>query len=92
VLELLTKSKIRKKIILLFIFNRDQQYYLSQIANLVSTSSGTAQRELNKLLDLELIHFEQKARSKFYSLNHEYSLLNEVESIVKKTNGYAHEN
>jgi len=86
-LELITKSKIRRKIILLFIFNQDRPYYLSEIAHLVSTSPGTAQRELNKLIKFEFLLFEKKAGLNYYSLNQSYPLLEEVRSIVSKANG-----
>ena len=86
-LELFTKSKIRQKIILLFIYNQNKQFYLSEIAEKVGTSAGTAQRELNKLLENDLILFAKKSGLSTYTLNKRYSLLTEVESIIKKTMG-----
>jgi predicted transcriptional regulator len=90
-LELITRSKIRSKLILLFIGHQDQEYYLSEIANLVNTSAGTTQRELNKLRHFDLISFNKRAGLNFYSLNKRYPLLNEVESIIKKTLGRTNE-
>ncbi len=86
-LELLTRSKIRQKIILLFIYNQNKEFYLSEIAKKVGTTAGTTQRELNKLLRNDFITFKKKANLSFYMLNNSYSLLKEVESIVKKTIG-----
>lgn len=86
-LELLTKSKIRQRIILLFIYNQNEEFYLSEIAKKVKTSAGTAQRELNRLLRNDLIIFKKKANLNLYALNKNYSLLKEIESIVKKTFG-----
>jgi len=86
-LELFTKSKIRQKIILLFIYNQNKEFYLSEIAKRVKTSAGTAQRELNRLLRNDLIIFKKKANLNLYALNKNYSLLKEIESIVKKTFG-----
>lgn len=86
-MELFTKSKIRQKIILLFIYNQNKEFYLSEIAKTVGTSPGTAQRELNKLLESDLILFKKKAGLNLYALNKQYSLLGEVESIIKKTIG-----
>ncbi|NQT29031.1 MAG: nucleotidyltransferase domain-containing protein [Candidatus Saganbacteria bacterium] len=90
-LELFTKSKIRQKIILLFIYNQNKQFYLSEIAERVGTSPGTAQRELNKLLKNDLILFAKKSGLSTYTLNKRYSLLTEVESIIKKTVGIEEE-
>jgi predicted nucleotidyltransferase len=53
----------------------------------VKTSPGTAQRELNRLLRNDFIVFKKKANLNFYFLNRHYSLINEIESIVKKTFG-----
>ena len=86
-LELFTKSKIRKRIILLFIYNQDREFYLSEIAKLVKTSAGTAQRELNKLISIDFLIFKKKANLNIYKINSHYSLLKEVESIIRKTFG-----
>ena len=86
-LDIFTKSKIRQSIILLFLYNQHKEFYLSEIAKIVGTSAGTAQRELNKLLENDFIIFKKKANLSIYTLNTRYSLLDEVESIVKKTMG-----
>ena len=86
-IDFLTKSKIRKKIILLFLYNQKREFYLSEIAKIVDTSPGTAQRELNRLLAGDFISFKKKANLSIYSLNKRYTLLKEVETIVDKTFG-----
>jgi len=86
-IDFITKSKIRKKIILLFLYNQNREFYLSEIAKLVGTSPGTAQRELNRLLAGDFISFKKKANLSIYSLNKRYSLLKELEAIVNKTFG-----
>jgi len=86
-IDLLTNSKIRQRIILLFVYNQNKEFYLSEIAKIVKTSPGTAQRELNRLLRNDFIVFKKRANLNFYSLNRHYSLLHEIESIVNKTFG-----
>lgn len=86
-LEFITKSKIRQRIILLFLYNQNKEFYLSEIAKKVGTSPGTAQRELNRLLDNDFISFKKMANLSIYSLNKRYSLLKEIEAIVQKTFG-----
>jgi predicted nucleotidyltransferase len=54
---------------------------------MVGTSAGTAQRELNRLLDNDFISFKKSANLSIYSLNKRYSLLKEIEAIVQKTFG-----
>jgi predicted nucleotidyltransferase len=86
-LDFLGRSKIRKKIILSFVYNRGKEFYLSEIARRVKTSAGTAQREVNKLLAHDFITFRKKGNLNIYRLNESYVLLNEIESIVRKTFG-----
>jgi predicted nucleotidyltransferase/predicted transcriptional regulator with HTH domain len=86
-IDILLKSKIRKKIILLFLYNQKQEFYLSEIARKVGTSSGTAQRELNRLLELDFILFSKKGNLNIYRLNREFTLLDDFESIARKTFG-----
>src|SRR3989338_6852956 len=86
-LELLTKSKVRRNIILLFVYNQNREFYLSEIARTIGTSVGTTQREINKLISLDLIAFKKRAGLNLYTLNKRFTLLKELESIIKKTVG-----
>lgn len=86
-INFLTKSKIRQKIIVLFLYNQKKEFYLSEVARIVDTSPGTAQRELNRLLDSDFISFKKRANLSIYTLNKRYTLLKEVEAIVSKTSG-----
>ena len=86
-LDLFGRSQIRKKIILLFLYNRDKEYYVNQLARLFNISSGTTQRELKKLLTNDFIVFHKKGNMVLYSLNTENILLNDIENIVRKTIG-----
>jgi predicted nucleotidyltransferase len=86
-LNLLTKSGIRRKIILLFVYNQDREFYLSEIARQVKTSAGTAQRELNRLRRMDFISFKKRGNLSLYRLNRTFSLLTEIEAIIRKTVG-----
>jgi len=86
-LDILGRSKIRKKIILLFVYNQRKEFYLSEIARQVKTSAGTTQRELNKLLAQDFISFKKRGNLNIYRLNESYPLLREIEAIVQKTFG-----
>jgi predicted nucleotidyltransferase len=86
-LDLLSKSKIRKKIILLFVYNPKEKYYINQIARLVNTSSGTAQRELNTLLESDLLLRKKEANLMYYSLNQANPLLKNIKEIIGQTIG-----
>jgi len=90
-LDILTKSKIRQKIILLFIYSPEKSYYINEVARLVKTSSGTAQRELNKLVKEDFLVKKEKSQKRvYYSLNKANPLLPEIKIIVDKTIGIEH--
>ncbi len=86
-LELFTKSEIRKRLILLFFYNRGKEYYLSEIARQIKTSPGTTQRELNRLLKIDFISMRKIGGLNVYKLNEHFQFLEEFESIVSKTIG-----
>ena len=87
VLSLLSRSKIRQRIILLFVYNQEKEFYINEIARLVKTSAGTAQRELHKLLENEFVNFNRKGNCVYYRLNVSNPLFDEIKSIVHKTIG-----
>lgn len=86
-LDLITKSKIRQRILLLFIYNPGKEYYINEIAKRVDTSSGTAQRELEKLADGGILTREKKANLVYFKLDTTSNILKDVKNIVDKTVG-----
>lgn len=86
-LNLLTKSKIRQRIILLFIYNPQKLYYINEISRLIKTSSGNAQRELEKLFKSGFLLKEKKANLVYFKLNRTNPLLAEIKGIIDKTIG-----
>lgn len=86
-IDLLGKSRIRQKVIVLFVYNPEMEYHLSAIARAVGTSAGTAQREVNRLIKSDFLLFKKKANLNIYRLNTRFTLIKEVRSIVRKTIG-----
>ncbi len=86
-LKLLTKSKIRQKIILLFIYNPDGSYYINEIARLIKTSAGNTQRELRKLQEAGFLERDRKGNTVYFKINELNPLLPEIKTIVDKTIG-----
>lgn len=72
---------------MLFVYNKQKEYYLSEVARQVKTSAGTAQRELNKLRTTGFLTFMKRGNLSVYKLNEGYPLLTEIENIVRKTIG-----
>ena len=86
-LNLLSRSGIRRKILLLFVYNQEREFFLSELARQVKTSAGTAQRELNRLRAVDFITFRKRGNLSLYRLNPGFPLLEEIEAIVRKTVG-----
>lgn len=87
ILDLIAKSKIRQRIILLFIYNPDKSYYINEAAKLIKTSAGTAQRELERLAKSGFLTKERKANLVYFKINTANLLLSEIKSIIDKTIG-----
>ena len=86
-LNLITKSEIRKKIILLLIYNPGKSYYINEIARLIKTSAGNVQRELKKLKENGLLLEEKKGNLVYFEINTVNSLFKDFKNIVDKTIG-----
>jgi len=86
-LDLITKSKVRQKILKLLFANEDKTFYLSQIAQKTKTSTGTCQRELNKMVKKGILKTEKKGPLRYYTLNKQNPLHSEFKNIVNKTIG-----
>ena len=59
----------------------------NEIARMIGTSSGTTQRELQRLLKNDFVTYARKGNLVLYRLNEKNLLLKEIEGIVKKTIG-----
>jgi predicted nucleotidyltransferase len=86
-LDLLIQSKIRQKIIRLFLWNPNREFSLSEIASAVQTTPGTAKRELRKLLEIDLVYFTKKGNKSIFTLNSGNYFLKEIRGIMKKNFG-----
>lgn len=89
-LEIITKSKIRQKIVLLFTYNPEKAYYINEVARLVKTSAGTAQRELERLVKSGFLSKEKKANLVYFRLDTGNPLFGDIKNIIDKTIGLKH--
>jgi predicted nucleotidyltransferase len=86
-LDLLTKSTVKKKLLLLFFYNQKREFYLREIASLIKTSVGTTKRELDRLLKHDLVTIKKLGNLSFYRLNSQNPLIPHLEGIIKNTIG-----
>ena len=87
IMSLISKSKIRQKIILLFAYNSGKEYYINEIARLVNTSAGNARRELERLIESGFLVKEKKGNALYFWINNNNPLLPDLKNIIDKTIG-----
>jgi len=85
----LAKSVLRRKIMLYFFANLDSRLYVREIAKITGVDAGNLSKELLRLEGDGLFVSDYRGNQKFYALNKNYPLYNELKSIVFKTIGAA---
>lgn len=89
-LDVLLKSRTRRKLLGFLALNPDGRFYLRQIARELKESVHAVRMELQGLEKAGLVDAESAGRFKFFSLNAEYPFIEELKSIVMKmkSNGF----
>lgn len=64
-----------------------EEYYLSEIGEILEKRPGVFQRGINALQKEGIIKSRKKGNQRLFSINTEYALFNEIQSIVNKTCG-----
>jgi predicted nucleotidyltransferase/predicted transcriptional regulator with HTH domain len=83
----LAKSALRRKTLLFFFTNPDSRLYVREIAKITCVDAGNLSKELLRLERDGLFVSDHRGNQKFYALNRNYPLYNELKSIVFKTIG-----
>lgn len=65
----LLKSEARKKLLKIFTENSREKYYLRELAVMIQYSPGSLQRELNGLVNDDILLAEKVGNLRFFSLN-----------------------
>lgn len=88
-LETLIKSKTRRKLLTVFIFNPDSKFYIRELERLIKEPVSAVRRELQTLENSGFLLSQQEARVKYYVVNKDYPILEEIKKIILKTQGIA---
>lgn len=81
----LTKSALRRKILVHYFSKPFSRLYLREIARLTGVDAGNLSKELAGLEREGLFVSEQKGNQRYFMLNRNYPLYKEMRSIVRKT-------
>jgi predicted nucleotidyltransferase len=80
-------TKTQAEILALLFAHQGEEYYLSQIGEVLGKQPGVFQRGINALERDGIIKSRKKGNQRLFSINKGYVLLNEVQGIVNKTSG-----
>jgi predicted nucleotidyltransferase len=81
------RSKARRRLLAFYFTNPKARYHLRSLAERLSIDPSNLSRELQRLERQGLFRSEMSGRQKYFQLNHQYSLFDEVRKIVAKTIG-----
>jgi predicted nucleotidyltransferase len=87
ILDSLFKSKLRQRLLALFLTNPHDRYYARQLHAMIDGSVGSLHRELIHLENLGILNSEKVGNLKFYFANREHPLFFEISGITAKTVG-----
>jgi predicted nucleotidyltransferase len=70
-----------------FFNNTHKSYYLRELARLLKKEPGVFQRDINKLEKDGILESYYQGKNRFFKLNREHALFEELKSIISKTVG-----
>ncbi len=88
-LEKLFSSKARVEVLRLFLSNPAERFYQKQISDLTGQPVMAVQREIRKLLSLELIEQSISGKRAYYRVNRNNTIFDELKAIFLKHTGIA---
>jgi len=75
------------KILQIFFDDPQKEYYLREIAKILKKEPGHYQRYLDELVEDGILRDERRVKMRFFKLNKDYPLYEELKSMVSKTVG-----
>lgn len=77
----------RAEILELFFKNSDREFYFREIAVSLNKEPGAIQNYINSLVEQNLLQDERKGNMRFFKLNKNHPLYDDIKSIISKTLG-----
>lgn len=87
-LEVLFSSAARVQVLHLFLLTPDRQYYQREIERETGQPIRAVQREVGRLVEIDLLQRSEEGNRVFYRLNPEFQLLDELTSLFQAASGY----
>lgn len=80
-------TKNRAELLGLFFTNPEQSFYMQEIGRILNKKPGCFQKTINNMEKEGILVSEYKANARYFKVNKEYPLYQELKSIVFKTVG-----
>lgn len=77
-------SKVRVKLLKVFMDNPDQEYFIRELTRLLDEQINSIRRELDNLKKAGLLTYKSRNRKKYYLVNKNFIFFNELRSIFTK--------
>lgn len=81
------RSKVRRKLLGYYFTNPSARHHLRDLAERLSSDPSNLSKELRRLEQEGLFRSEISGRQKYFQLNRQYPLFDEVRRIIEKTIG-----
>ncbi len=81
------KSKLRSKLLSYYFNHPDCELYIREAARIIKEDPANLSKEFTKLERLGIFIATMQGKQKYYKLNKNYPLYNEIKNIVAKTVG-----
>jgi len=86
-LQTLISSRVRVKLLTLFLMHPDQEHHLKGLVRELDENNNALRRELNRLERIGLLDSQRKGRAKLYRTNRQHPIYLELRAIILKTTG-----
>ncbi len=84
-LKNLFTSKTRIKLLTLFLLQPEQEYYIRELTRKMDEQINSVRRELTNLKKVGLLRSRVRNRKKYYVVNTNFIIFNELKSIIVKS-------
>lgn len=83
-LKALFSSNTRVKLLIIFLKGDENEFFIRELTRLLNEQINSIRRELNNLKKIGLLKCRSRNRKKYYSVNPNFLLLDELKSMVEK--------
>lgn len=80
-------SRVRERMMELFLFHPEEMYYVREITRQVKEEINAVRRELDRMLEYGLLKSEQRGNRLYYFINKNYLYYQELQQMVAKGTG-----